>query len=232
MKEFLQDYDMVFAMAAVGCLTIMMKSIASVIYYRLLCQSEQMGTTQNKYMRAASGKFIAAYKLKREVHNVSCVVDRCLYNMRIMGISAISWKNIGIYGITAEILMFSIGTVGGLYYELTMDWFIINFVTLGITVIILAASEILFQLHRKYKMLQIQMVDYMENILKPKLEKEYLHPEETKKYQMEYFNLEKDTKEEEGEEYSNDEEDIEEETAPSMEQLKLLEEIMEEYLTD
>ena len=231
MKEFLQDYNMVFAMAAMGCFTIMMKSIASVIYYRLLCQSEQMGTTKNKYMRAVSGKFIASYKLKREVHNVSCTVDRCLYNMRIMGISVISWKNVGIYGITAEILMFSISIIGGLYYGLTIDWFIINSVTAGITVIILAASEILFQLHRKYRLLELQMVDYMENILKPKLEKEYLRPEETRKYQMEYFNLSEE-EEEEHHESREQEEDIEEETAPSMEQLKLLEEIMEEYLTD
>ena len=155
--------------------------------------------------------------------------------MRIMGISIISWKNIGIYGVTAEILMFSISMVGGLYYGLTVDWFIINSVTAGITVIILAASEILFQLHRKYKLLQLQMVDYMENILKPKLEKEYLRPEEARKYQMEYFNLEESTEDKEEEHYESNEQEedmTEEEAAPSMEQLKLLEEIMEEYLTD
>ena len=91
MKQFLQDYNMVFAMAAAGCLTIMMKSIAAIVYYKLICQAEQMGSTQNKYMKALVGKITASYKLKREVHNIKCIVDKSMYNMRFLGISAAGW---------------------------------------------------------------------------------------------------------------------------------------------
>lgn len=86
-------------------------------------------------------------------------------------------------------------------------------------VTLLATSEILFQIHRKYKILQLQMTDYLENILQPKLEKEYLHPEEEKKYQNEYFEEE-------------EEQEQQDEAAASLEDLKLFEEFVEEYLAD
>ena len=109
MKQFLQDYNMVFAMAAVGCLTIMMKSITAIVYYKLICQAGQMVTSQNKYMKAMAGKITATYKLKRKVHNVKCIVEKSMYNMRFLGISIASWKNTGIYGISAVLLVLVTG---------------------------------------------------------------------------------------------------------------------------
>lgn len=221
MKQFLQDYNMVFAMAAVGCLTIMMKSITAIVYYKLISQAEQMGTTGNKYMKAITGKFIASYKLKREVHDVRCIVEKCMYNMRFMGISVVSWKNADLYGISLILLILGAGVIGGVYCSMTMEWYGVNASSAGAAIILIATSEILFQTRRKYRVLQLQMTDYLDNVLKPKLEKEYLHPEEEKKYQQEYFKEEENTQLLE-----------EEEAAPSMEQLKLFEEFVEEYLSE
>lgn len=219
MKQFLQDYNMVFAMAAVGCLTIMMKSITAIVYYKLICQAGQMVTSQNKYMKAMAGKITATYKLKRRVHNVKCIVEKSMYNMRFLGISIASWKNTGIYGISTVLLVLAAGILLGVYYHMPSEWYAVNCLSAVAVVTLLATSEILFQIHRKYKILQLQMTDYLENILQPKLEKEYLHPEEEKKYQNEYFEEE-------------EEEEEQDEAAASLEDLKLFEEFVEEYLAD
>lgn len=219
MKQFLQDYNMVFAMAAVGCLTIMMKSIAAIVYYKLICQAEQMGSTQNKYMKTLAGKITASYKLEREVHNIKCIVDKSLYNMRFLGISAVSWKNAGIYGIVAVFMLLASCLLLGVYYHMPYEWYALTSLSAVAVVTLLATSEILFQIHKKYRLLQLQMTDYLENVLQPKLEKEYLRPEEEKKYQNEYFD-------------NNGQKDQQDEAAASMEDLKLFEEFVEEYLAD
>lgn len=219
MKQFLQDYNMVFAMAAVGCLTVMMKSITAIVYYRLICQAEQMGTSDNKYMKALVGKFTASYKLKREVHNVSCIVDKSMYNIRFLGISAAGMKNTGICGIAVECMILVASLLLGIYYHMPLEWYALTSLSSAAVIMLLATSEMLFQTRKKYKLLCLQMTDYLENVLKPKLEKEYLHPEEEKKYQHEYFENSEHTEQHE-------------EVAASLEDLKLFEEFVEEYLAD
>lgn len=219
MKQFLQDYNMVFAMAAVGCLTIMMKSIAAIVYYKLICQAEQMGNTKNKYMKALSGKIIASYKLERKIHDVKCMVDKSMYNMRFLGISAAGWKNVGIYGILAVLAVFVSCLLLGVYFHMPYEWHALTGLSAVAVIALLATSEMLFQIHKKYRLLKLQMTDYLENVLQPKLEKEYLHPEEEKKYQNEYFENE-------------EEKEQQDEAAASMEDLKLFEEFVEEYLAD
>jgi len=219
MEQFLQDYNMVFAMAAIGCLTIMMKSIAAIVHYKLIAQAEQMGTSQNKYMKALVGKFTASYKLKREVHNVKCIVSKSMYNMRFLGIPVASWKNMGLYGIVSVAMLLVACLLLGIYYKMSPGWYALTSLSAFAVIILLATSEVLFQIHRKYKILNLQMTDYLENILQPKLEKEYLHPEEEKKYQHEYF-------ENDGHAEQHGE------AAASMEDLRLFEEFVEEYLAD
>lgn len=99
------------------------------------------------------------------------------------------------------------------------EWHALTGLSATAVIVLLVTSEILFQIHRKYRLLQLQMTDYLENILQPKLEKEYLHPEEERKYQNEYFENEEQT-------------DQQDEAAASMEDLKLFEEFVEEYLAD
>ncbi len=217
MKDFLQSYNIIFAIAAVGCITIVMKSIAAIVYYRLIHQSEQIGNKKSKWLKAVSGKLITTYQLRREVHNMDCIVKKCIYNMKFMGISIISWKNTGLYGICAILLLMSWSAFVGITYDMNVKWHLMHLMASVFVLFLLATSEIVFQLRRKYDMLRLQITDYFENMLLPKLEKEFLRPDEEKKYQMEYFEKE---------------EKAEEEAAPSEEDIKIFEEIVEDYLSD
>ena len=238
MRQFFEEYNMLFAIAAAGCLTIVMKSIAAIIYYGLIKDSEQMGITKNKRKKSFIAKFEAVYKLKMEIHNVQCRVECFLYNMRVMGISLYGWKNMGIYGCTVSTLMFGADIVAGINYGFSDRWFIVNGLTYIATIVLSASSELVLQLRRKDKHLYMQMLDYAENTLKAHLEKEYIHKEETTAYQMEYFDS--------GDEKGNDnnyeenkginvenketgnETEKQNEAASTLEHLKLLEEFIEQ----
>ena len=43
------------------------------------------------------------------------------------------------------------------------------------------------QVHAHKKMIRIYLLDYLENSLQPRLENQYLYPEEQAKYQQAYF---------------------------------------------
>lgn len=245
MRQFFEEYNMVFAIAAVGCLTIGMKSIAAIIYFGLIREAEQMGSTKNKKMKSFIAKFEAVYKLKMEIHNVECRVKNFMYNLHVLGTSLNGWKNIGLYGGIISTLMFGVDIVAGLNYEMSGRWFIVNALTYAATVLLIASSELVLQNRRKHKQLYVQMLDYAENTLKSHLEKEYLRSEETMAYQREYFepelnednyghnveeeavkkkNVEKEN-ESVSDKYENEEQ---EEAASTLEHLKLLEEFIEQ----
>lgn len=222
MRQFLEEYNVAFVIAAIGCLTIVMKSIAAIIYHSLTREAGQMGSTKNKKMKSFITKFEAAYKLKMEVHNVGCRVEGFLYNLRVLGISLEGWKNIGIYGSFVITLVFGAGMVGGLNYSMTGRWFVINSLIYGAAILLILASELVLQNHRRHRLLYVQMLDYAENTLKSHMEKEYLKDEEMKAYQMEYFNSEEDEDKEEEEDNKH------KEAASTLENIKLLEELIEQ----
>lgn len=245
MRQFFEEYNMVFAIAAVGCLTIGMKSIAAIIYFGLIREAEQMGSTKNKKMKSFIAKFEAVYKLKMEIHNVECRVKNFLYNLHVLGTSLNGWKNIGLYGGMISTLMFGVDIVAGLNYEMSGRWFIVNALTYVATVLLIASSELVLQNRRKHRQLYVQMLDYAENTLKAHLEKEYLRSEETMAYQREYFEpelnednnrhnveeeaIKKKNVEKENESVSDKYENKEqEEAASTLEHLKLLEEFIEQ----
>ena len=245
MRQFFEEYNMEFAIAAVGCLTIGMKSIAAIIYFGLIREAEQMGSTKNKKMKSFIAKFEAVYKLKMEIHNVECRVKNFLYNLHVLGTSLNGWKNIGLYGGMISTLMFGVDIVAGLNYEMSGRWFIVNALTYVATVLLIASSELVLQNRRKHRQLYVQMLDYAENTLKAHLEKEYLRSEETMAYQREYFEpelnednnrhnveeeaIKKKNVEKENESVSDKYENKEqEEAASTLEHLKLLEEFIEQ----
>lgn len=53
--------------------------------------------------------------------------------------------------------------------------------------IIQGIASFFFNTHRSRKIFRIQLIDYMENTMRARLENEYFNQEATQQYQMEYF---------------------------------------------
>ena len=49
------------------------------------------------------------------------------------------------------------------------------------------ASELFFDTHKCLRVFRIQLIDYMENTMRARLENEYFNQEATKQYRREYF---------------------------------------------
>lgn len=198
MRELLESYDMLFFMAAVSCISFVMKMISSILYRRLLWDSNQMGTTDNRWMKSMMSKFEAYYKLRISVHNVENFVDRYLYHYHFLGLSLHAWEYAGEYFITAQLGFCALFCMLGGYYQMPVEWFsILGGVTIGL-LLLQGMFELCFNTHLSWRIFRIQVIDYMENTMRARLENEYFHQEATRKYQMEYFEERDETTEREG----------------------------------
>ena len=219
MKDFLQGYNTIYAIAAIGCITILMKSIAAIVYYRLIVQSEQMSKAKNKYIKSVVERVKATYGLKREIHNADCIVEKSMLDMHVLGVSVEGWKNFGVYGAGLIVFCTVVSVAGGVYYSMPDEWIMANVFVAGSVLTLIVLSEIIFKNRRKYRLLKFEFADYINNVLIPKFEREA-------QYDVNEYNAELKQ-----ESYSDDEdEQNEEDIMPEEERIKLFEEIMEEYL--
>ena len=97
MKAQLENYNVLFVLMGICAFAVLMKAVSYGMFHKLLWDSNQMGTTRNRWMKAMMSKFEAYYKLHISVHNVENFVDRYLYHYRFLGLSLQTWENTGYY---------------------------------------------------------------------------------------------------------------------------------------
>lgn len=85
MKAQLENYNVLFVLMGICAFAVLMKAVSYGMFHKLLWDSNQMGTTRNRWMKAMMSKFEAYYKLHISVHNVENFVDRYLYHYRFWG---------------------------------------------------------------------------------------------------------------------------------------------------
>jgi hypothetical protein len=172
-----------------SCVSLLMKVVSYVLYHRLLWDSNQMGTTDNPWMKSMMSKFEAYYKLQISVHNVENFVDHYLYHYYFWGLSLETWENIGMYFTGTIVAGSGIFSMLAGYLQLPEQWFwVMGFVTL-LLLCVQALAELFFDTHKCWRVFRIQVIDYMENTMRARLENEYFHQESMRQYQMEYFDL-------------------------------------------
>ncbi|MCI7061398.1 MAG: hypothetical protein MR965_04270 [Lachnospiraceae bacterium] len=187
MKVLLENYNILFILMGVCALSVVLKAASYGLYHKLLWDSNQMGTTGNRWMKAMMSKFEAYYKLHISIHNVENFVDRYLYHYRFMGISLQAWENIGYYFSGVIVAGAGLGCFLAGYYGMPAEWFWITGLVSLLLLCVQAASELFFDTHKCLRVLRIQLIDYMENTMRARLENEYFNQEAVEKYQMEYF---------------------------------------------
>ncbi len=200
MREILENYYLLFILMGLTGVSVLFRAVAFALFHRLLWDSNQMGTTDNQWMKSMMSKFEAYYKLRISVHNVENFVDRYLYHYHFLGLSLQTWENMGYYFMAALTAASGMLCMAGGYLQLSDDWFwVMGFASLFL-LCIQGAAELFFNTHKCWKMLRIQVIDYMENTMRARLENEYFHQKATEQYQMEYFASEQGDAEDPGKE--------------------------------
>lgn len=176
-----------YIMLALCAFGILLKLVLNLVYWRLIKASDNMATSKNKLTQTMKKKFETCYKLKIGVNNVDIFVDKYVFRHRFCGILLSTWENIGGQVLILCLLVGSISTILGLIYECgkqqILGTFSVGILTSGLLIFL----EGLINLSGKRELIRLNMKDYLENILKVRLEQELVQPEFLEQYKKEYL---------------------------------------------
>ncbi len=163
--------------------SIICQIISGVIYHRMISASDHMAETKNKQLNQCKEKYAGYYKLNGKMVNTGVFVDRFLQKTSAAGIK-LSWLN----HISGQLMMLSV-LITGLSVCLLLAagstlFQIIPYYLISILGMYLYFSiSGMVNLQEKKDVLRINLTDYLENYLAPRLatEKENAMEEGVKK---------------------------------------------------
>lgn len=176
-----------YVMLSICIVGIVVRILIRGVYKNLIRASENMANSQNNLMKHVIMRFEACYKLKIGVHNVDIFVDKHIFKHKVGGILLYTWENISGQLLTVNFVVATVSVGLAVFYECGQDVILYTFLVGLIACSLLIIVDSFLDLSGKRIILQVNMKDYLENMLQVKLEQMYFYPENLEKYQNEYF---------------------------------------------
>ena len=187
MQQLYANYSLLMIMLGAGIITLLLQSIAGHVMNDLLEECSKIAGTKNPWIRNLIKKFQVCYELHIPAKDVGGFVDRYLLEYWAYQIRLSTWENVGLYGAWFVGMYFGVCTIYGIYIQTSLQIYGMYCIYTVIILALIFGGELLMQVHAHKKMIRIYLLDYLENSLQPRLENQYLYPEEQAKYQQAYF---------------------------------------------
>lgn len=188
MVQFLFDNDIIIYTFAVLCgLGLLVRFIVDLVYKHLVKESDNPGDTKNKTLRHMKMKFETCFKLKIGVNNVDTFVDKNVLRYRFCGILLSTWDNFGGQILFLDLLIVPLCAVFGVAYNCGQADILLTGAVGILSSAILILVDKSINLSEKKKMIRLNLLDYLENFCKVRLEQETYHPELLEQFRLEYF---------------------------------------------
>lgn len=188
MVQYLYDNNIIiYAFATLGGLGFLLRLIVNLVYRYLVKESDRMGDTKNKMLQHMKMKFSTCYKSKLGVNNVDTFVDKYVLKYRFCGVLLSTWDNFCGLILILNLLIVPILAVFGVFYNCGQDQILLSGAVGISTSVILIIVDKFINLSAKKKMLRVNLLDYLENNCKVRLELEAHNPELVEQYRREYF---------------------------------------------
>lgn len=177
----------VYTFAGLCGLGLLIRLIVNILYKHLVKETDNLGTTKNKSLKHLKMKFETCYKLKIGVNNVDTFVDKNVLRYRFCGILLSTWENFCGQVLFLSLLLVPLCVIFGRVFNCGQ-----NKILFSGSVGILASSILILvdksiNLIAKKRLIKLNLMDYLENFLKVRLEQESFHPELVEQYRQEYF---------------------------------------------
>jgi hypothetical protein len=187
MIQLLYDQNIIIYTYAGLCgFGLLLRLIVDLVYKHLVKESDNLGETKNKMLRHIKMKFETCFKLKIGVNNVDTFVDKNILRYRFCGLLLSTWDNLCGQVLLLNLLIVPIIAVFGVVYKCGQEQIIFTGAVgiLASAVMILVDKSI--NLSVKKRLLRLNLLDYLENFCKVRLEQEALHPELTSQLRREF----------------------------------------------
>lgn len=188
MIKFIYDENIIiYAFAGLCGLGILVRFILDMVYIYLVKESDKLGTTKNKLLKHMKMKFEACYKLNIGVNNVDTFVDKSLTKYRFCGMLLSTWENFSGQVLLLSFLIIPISAVFGVVFEISPEKILYTGAVGILTGAALILVDKMTNLPIKKQMIRLNLLDYLENFCKVRLEHEVSQPEILEQYRQEYL---------------------------------------------
>ncbi len=190
MVKFLYDENIIlYSYAGLFGLGMLVRLLLDLVYKYLIKESDHPGTTKNKLIRHMKLKFEACYKYKIGVNNVDTFVDKNVLQYRFCGVLLSTWDNLSGQVLYLNLLLVPLFALFGVIYSCGQSRILLNGAVGILTCSLMIIVDKSINLSIKKKMLRLNLMDYMENFCKTRLEQEALHPEQLEEIRREYMQV-------------------------------------------
>lgn len=153
-------------------LSIIFQTMAGVMIHLLLQESENMSTVKSNVLRQCRQKYVNYYKLNGRMINTSVYVDKFIKKLKLLGIplsryTQLSGQMMFFFILSTGISIFIQLSFGKTLFDM-VPYYLISILGLYLYFSVLGITN----MDEKKKLLQINLVDYLDNHLYPRLEME------------------------------------------------------------
>ena len=178
MVKFLYEENIIMYVFAGLCgLGILVRLIVNLVYGHLVKESENPAETKNKLLKLMKMRFEACYKAKIGVNNVDTFVDKSVLKYRFCGVLLSTWDNFSGQVLFLNLLIVPISTIFGVVYDCGQKLILFTGAVGILSSAILILVDKSINLSAKKRILRLNLLDYLENFCKVRLEQEVFHPE-------------------------------------------------------
>ncbi len=178
MVKYLYEQDiLMYVYVGLFGLGFLVRLIVNLVYKHLVKESDNPGSTKNKMIKHMKMKFEACYKLKIGVNNVDTFVDKNVLKYRFCGVLLSTWDNFGGQVLFLNLLIVPVAAVFGVAFDCGQDLIVLTGAVGILSSALLILVDKSINMPAKRKMLQLNLLDYLENFCKVRLEQEVYHPE-------------------------------------------------------
>ncbi len=187
MIQFLFEQNIIiYAFAGLCGLGLLVRLIVNQVFKNLVKASENPAEAKNKLVKLIKMRFEACYKAKIGVNNVDTFVDKNVLKYRFCGILLSTWDNFGGQILFLNLLTVPVSVVFGVTFRCGQDKILLtgSVGILSSAILILVDKSI--NLSAKRRMLHLNLLDYLDNFCKIRLEQETFYPELYEQMRREY----------------------------------------------
>ncbi|HKL99035.1 MAG TPA: hypothetical protein VJZ06_03930 [Mobilitalea sp.] len=189
MQNLFSQNIIIYILAGLCGLGLITRFILDLVYIYLIHESDNLGATKNKLLKHIKMKFETCYKLKIGVNNVDTFVDKNVLRYRFCGILLSTWESFSGQLLLISFLIVPISTVFGVLFEYGQDLILRTGAAGILTGSILILVDKIINLATKKQVIRLNLMDYLENFCKVRLEQEVFHPELLEQFRREYFHV-------------------------------------------
>ena len=152
--------------------SIICQIVSGVIYQNMISESDNMSATENRFLKQCKQKYANYYKLNGKMVNTGVFVDKFLQKIRIAGIRLNRLNYISGQMMMLSVLITGIAiclalAAGSTLFQI-IPYYLISILGLYLYFTVSGIVDI----SEKRKALKINLIDYLENHLVPRLETE------------------------------------------------------------